>query len=67
MSALLDAFRERDTIDRALVEVYGFDSNGLEARWREDVGLPARAPRSTIETGCSSRRGRRATRHAAWS
>ena len=49
MSALLDAFRELGTIDRALIDVYGFDSDGLEARWREDVGLPARSPRPDVE------------------
>jgi hypothetical protein len=43
MNALLTAFRELGTIDRALTQAYGFDTEGLERLWRADVGLPERA------------------------
>jgi len=35
----LDALAS-DTVDGALLEVYGFDALGLENEWREAVGLP---------------------------
>ncbi len=40
-----------DTIDGALMDVYGFDRLGLENEWRKAVGLPE------IETGSSSSSG----------
>ena len=49
INALLESFRRNATIDRALIEVYGFDTDGLERRWRAEVGLPERAPRRAAE------------------
>lgn len=49
MNALLERFTELGTIDRALTEVYGFDSQGLEAEWRASLGLPAREVGNSID------------------
>ncbi len=38
MNALLVAIREGQTIDAALLQVYGFDVEGLEREWRAAVG-----------------------------
>ena len=38
MRMLLDVFREGSTPDKALKEVYDFDRNGLDRRWRRYVG-----------------------------
>ncbi len=43
----LDALAS-DTVDGALMEVYGFDALGLENEWREAVGLPR------VEDGASA-------------
>jgi hypothetical protein len=40
--ALLAAFREGSQTDDALMQVYGFDQDGLENAWRKSVGLPER-------------------------
>ena len=40
---LLAAFREGNRTDDALMQVYGFDQDGLENAWRQSVGLPERA------------------------
>ena len=40
---LLLSFREGKTPDEALTEVYGFDEDELDARWRESLGLRAHA------------------------
>jgi hypothetical protein len=40
---LLAAFREGSRTDDALMQVYGFDQDGLENAWRQSVGLPERA------------------------
>ena len=39
---LLAAFREGNRTDDALMQVYGFDQDGLENAWRRSVGLPER-------------------------
>ena len=45
---LLDAFKRGSTYDDALVEVYGFDMDGLNDRWRESLGLgPPASPTIT--------------------
>lgn len=49
MNELLNAFQQLGTIDRALDNVYGFDSDGLESAWRAESGLPARAESSGVE------------------
>ncbi|MBE0415681.1 MAG: peptidase MA domain-containing protein [Dehalococcoidia bacterium] len=36
---LLNVFKEGSTYDDALVEVYGFDTDGLDALWRVSLGL----------------------------
>ncbi len=42
---LLDVFKEGSTYDDALLEVYGFDMDGLNAQWRQGLGLgPEPAP-----------------------
>ena len=38
MNSLLIALRDGNTIDDALLQVYGFDIDGLENAWREAVG-----------------------------
>jgi hypothetical protein len=38
MTDLLIALRDAKPIDEALIEVYGFDTDGLDAAWRESVG-----------------------------
>lgn len=40
MQALFAAFRDLGTINAAMQQVYGFDQEGLNRRWRESVGLP---------------------------
>jgi hypothetical protein len=40
MNDLLKAFPHLATIERALQRVYGFDLEGLQAAWRDSVGLP---------------------------
>lgn len=38
MTDLLTALRDAKPIDTALLEVYGFDTDGLDSAWRESVG-----------------------------
>lgn len=40
MAALLDSLQYGKPIDRALSEVYGFDTDGLDAAWRTVQGYP---------------------------
>lgn len=40
MLDLLEAFREGASYDGALMEVYGFDTSGLDQRWREYLSEP---------------------------
>ncbi len=47
INELLTTFSETGAIDRSLMAVYGFDSDGLDQRWRSWVGLPERA----LQTG----------------
>ena len=42
MLALLKALKEGATVDEALESVYGFDINGLEDAWRENIGAQPR-------------------------
>lgn len=46
MNELLLSLRNGTTIDSALVKVYGFDVDGLEAAWRAGIGAKARATAS---------------------
>jgi len=46
MMELLAVFKEGADYDDALMRVYGFDQDGLDARWRESLGLP---PRGAVE------------------
>jgi hypothetical protein len=49
--SLLDAFRDGTPEDRALMEVYGLDRDGLEAAWRESVGAaPMKATPAVVST-----------------
>jgi len=43
MFELLDTFSNGSTYDDALDEVYGFDMDGLDSRWREYLNIPAGA------------------------
>lgn len=42
MTELLVALRDGETIDTALLQVYGFDVDGLEDAWRADIGAQPR-------------------------
>jgi len=42
MFELLETFRAGSSYDGALMSVYSFDTDGLDRRWREYVGAPAR-------------------------
>ncbi|MCL4458830.1 MAG: peptidase MA family metallohydrolase [Chloroflexi bacterium] len=44
MARLLHIFREGATYDEALQRALGVDSVGLDAQWRESLGLPATPP-----------------------
>ena len=49
--ALLDVFKEGSTYDEAMLEIYGFDMDGLNALWRESLGLgpqPSPIPAETV-------------------
>jgi hypothetical protein len=43
LTQLLSALRDAKPIDDALLEVYGFDTDGLEDAWRQSVGAAPRA------------------------
>jgi hypothetical protein len=43
LTQLLAALRDAKPIDDALLEVYGFDTDGLEDAWRQSVGAAPRA------------------------
>jgi hypothetical protein len=43
MNALLIALRDGTPIDDALVQAYGFDSDGLESAWRAAIGAAPKA------------------------
>ncbi|NJN15496.1 MAG: hypothetical protein HC822_03970 [Oscillochloris sp.] len=42
--ALFTAISNGSTIDAAMVQIYGFDQNGLDVRWRAAVGASERPP-----------------------
>jgi len=42
---LLDLFKQGNTDDEALFQIYGFDSDGLNDNWRENLGL---GPQPTV-------------------
>jgi hypothetical protein len=48
MSELLKVFKEGALTDDALMEVYGFDQDEMDAQWRESIGAP---PRGEVEEG----------------
>jgi len=52
MLALLKALQEGATVDGALQTVYGFDINGLEDAWREDIGAQER--QATLTDGSAT-------------
>jgi hypothetical protein len=43
MTQMLTALRDAKPIDDALLEVYGFDTDGLEDAWRQAIGAAPRA------------------------
>ena len=42
MTQLLTSLRDGATIDDALINIYGFDIEGLDDAWRESIGAPPR-------------------------
>jgi hypothetical protein len=42
MAELLAVFKEGTPYDEAMMRVYGFDQDELDAQWRESLGLPPR-------------------------
>lgn len=49
MSALLGAFQQGQTADAALVEVYGLDTDGIDAAWRAHLlGEPSPTPQPLV-------------------
>ena len=52
--ALLDAFKQGSTDDEALKQVYGFDTDGLNERWRESLGLGPQPSATPVHTSTSS-------------
>lgn len=46
MTELLEVFKEGSLADDALMKVYGFDQDELDAQWRESIGAP---PRGEVE------------------
>jgi hypothetical protein len=59
---LLAAFRDGNRTDDALMQVYGFDQDGLENAWRQSVGLPERAVEGGQEQPRDRSRGPRPVR-----
>jgi hypothetical protein len=49
MSELLQVFKEGSLADDALMEVYGFGQDELDAQWRESIGVPPRGEMEEIE------------------
>lgn len=49
MSELLKVFKEGSLTDDALLEVYGFDQDELDAQWRESIDVPPRGEEVTPE------------------
>lgn len=43
MNSLLITLRDGTPVDEALLQIYGFDIDGLEAAWRESVGAAPKA------------------------
>ncbi|MEA1959438.1 MAG: peptidase MA family metallohydrolase [Chloroflexota bacterium] len=48
---LLDVFKQGNTDDEALTQVYGFDSDGLDEAWRASLGLGPRPPVTPTSKG----------------
>ena len=49
VSQLLEVFKEGSLADDALMRVYGFDQDELDAKWRESIGAPPRGEEVTPE------------------
>ncbi len=49
MSELLKVFKEGSLTDDALLKVYGFDQDELDAQWRESIGAPPRGESEEAE------------------
>jgi hypothetical protein len=49
MSELLKVFKEGSLTDDALMGVYGFDQDELDAQWRESIGAPPRGEAEETE------------------
>ena len=50
MTTLLKSLRDGNTIDEALQEIYGFDTDGLEDAWRKGIKAKARAVTGSATT-----------------
>lgn len=44
---LVDSLRRGHTYDQALLQTYGFDTQGLDAAWRDSIGAPPPPPPAT--------------------
>jgi len=49
MSELLKVFKEGSLTDDALMKVYGFDQDQLEAQWRESIGAPSQEEAERVD------------------
>jgi len=49
LAGLFAVFKAGSTVDKALLQVYGFDQDGMESAWRQSVGLPPK--QATPEEG----------------
>ena len=54
MLQLLSAFKEGISYDGALLEVYGFDTDGLDDLWRQNLGLEPRPLATLLDLGFAS-------------
>jgi hypothetical protein len=51
MASLLASIQEGNLIDTALEVVYGFDTYGLDAAWRDSMGFPVSERPTEVSTG----------------
>lgn len=57
MAELLTVFKEGTPYDEAMMRVYGFDQDELDARWRESLGLTPRQVAAPLATATPEVRG----------
>ena len=52
MAELLNVFRDGATDDAALLQVYGFDQDGLDRLWRQSIGVDVSTPSDPNRLRC---------------